>query len=112
MMTFSKEYVQNKGLENAFVRFFVDGPNKVIGWTKVTDNRLLEKDNKVKQIKSYNGGTYQVGLPKQLLMDAFGLTEDSKVVKRMAIRDYTDLMLGKVAYIEIIVSEKDEEDDD
>lgn len=109
-IAFSKDYVRDKGLAGAFVRFFVDGGSKLIGWTKCPDSELLKKDGKIKQVKQYGTGSFQMTLPKDAVLEFLGIAEDAKPFKRMAIREYADSILGQVDYISVTRSDALDED--
>lgn len=110
-LVFSRDYVQARGLDGAFVRFFADGESKLIGWTKCEGSNLLKKDGRVRQIKSYNGGSHSIRLPKATVLSFLGMTPKTKVFKRMAIREYKDALLGQVDYISVSGNKTDESDD-
>lgn len=95
---FTPLIIDSYGIENKFIKFFVDKQNKTIGW-KILDEKEPKELKGYRQVKKNDFG-YSIMSVKKLLKF---LEIDFKVVnlKRKKIEKYNSVLQGQIYYINL-----------
>jgi hypothetical protein len=99
MITFSKAYVQEKGLDGRFLLFFVDVEKKALAWKKIDVTTLTGMVGARKLIGYLTNGVMQYKLSIRKILKSFGFRDDY-AFNSLIIDSYAGSIIdGEVDYV-------------